>query len=488
MKRRGASRQKTAHEDELGMTSPQVVHHSSGQNENNGDNAMVKPKTSPFLQEQFIDALYKPHTISFLLASLGVMLYFAFLQFSDTMPTETNVKRGITASVVFFIVYCGVQLKDGILLRPHPAFWRLVTGVGLVYLFALIFLLFQSRDDARSFFTYLYPDLGVPLPERDYADDCRLFTPDDPVSSMRNLRDTVLDEFIIAHTVGYIAKALLFRDMKLLWVLSLTFELAEITWQHWLPNFKECWWDHLIVDVAICNFLGMIIGLLICDYWNMKKYPRWIGVSKIPDTKGKVMRVIKQFTPYSWTNYDWDILRDYKRFLYFIGVVVLMNLIDLNAFFLKYILWIPPRNPLNVYRLILWFFLGVPAIREYYEYVSNPACKRVGDKAWLAAAIAITELFIIIKFSTGLFNTPYPNHIWAPWALFGIFITIWFVLQFFVFGQKKSIAARFLLNSLVILAIAPLVFMFFAACPDIEFMKTEFDDLVDSLLAKVAAA
>ena len=38
---------------------------------------------------------------------------------------------------------------------------------------------------------------------------------------------------------------------------------------------------------------------------------------------------------------------------------------QVNAFFLKYILWVPPLNPLNTYRLVLLFALAVPAVREW---------------------------------------------------------------------------------------------------------------------------
>ena len=36
---------------------------------------------------------------------------------------------------------------------------------------------------------------------------------------------------------------------------------------------------------------------------------------------------------------------------------------QVNAFFLKYILWLPPLNPLNTYRLTLLFLLAVPATK-----------------------------------------------------------------------------------------------------------------------------
>lgn len=36
--------------------------------------------------------------------------------------------------------------------------------------------------------------------------------------------------------------------------------MMEVTFQHWLPNFNECWWDSWILDVALCNNLGIALG------------------------------------------------------------------------------------------------------------------------------------------------------------------------------------------------------------------------------------
>jgi phosphatidylserine synthase 2 len=438
----------------------------------------------PFLSENFIDALYQPHTASVLLVVIVTIVYFAFIKEDVTLSSEATVKKGIIAMISVFLVFAAVQFRDGIILRPHPAVWRVVQGVGLVYLLALTFLCFQSRDDARQLFTYLYPDLGKPLPERSYADSCDIYTPNDPESNFRNLRDTILDEFILAHVIGYIGKAILFRDMKLCWTLSLFFELMEITFQHWLENFKECWWDHIIVDVLVCNNLGIILGLYICDYLNMKKYPLWIGVSDIPTTKGKIVRIIEQFTPFNWTSYNWEMFESPKRFFYSIGIVLAMNLVDLNAFFLKYLLWIPPRNPLNTYRLILWFFVGMPAIREYYQFVSDPECKRLGANTWIAAGIIALEVLLCIKFSTGEFHQPFPNHIWVPWLVFGILFSLWFIGFFMVPKEKrqKNASYRLALNVLLTLAIVPLVAMFFIGCPDLRWGQEWFDSTIDNLL------
>ena len=54
-----------------------------------------------------------------------------------------------------------------------------------------------------------------------------------------------MDEFVIAHTLGWFAKAIVLRDYWFCWILSILFEVMEYSLQHQLPNFAECWWDHV---------------------------------------------------------------------------------------------------------------------------------------------------------------------------------------------------------------------------------------------------
>jgi phosphatidylserine synthase 2 len=138
-----------------------------------------------------------------------------------------------------------LQMKDGIFYRPHPAFWRVVMGTAVLYLFGVVFLLFQTPAGAREIFSYIDPKLGKALPERSYAEDCRIFTPEDPVSSYRNIYNAVYDEFIVAHLLGWYSKAFLFRNFYISWTWSILFELCELSLAHILPNFKECWWDQV---------------------------------------------------------------------------------------------------------------------------------------------------------------------------------------------------------------------------------------------------
>jgi phosphatidylserine synthase 2 len=174
-----------------------------------------------------------------------------------------------------------------------------------------------------------------------------------------------------------------------------------------------------------------------------------------------------------------------KRFFYSMGIVLAMNLVDMNAFFLKYILWVPPRNPLNTYRLIMWFFVGMPAIREYYQFVSDPECKRLGANTWIAAGIVALEVLLCFKYSDGLFTAPTPNHIWVPWLISAVFFVLWFVGFFYVPKRTRdsSSSYKLLLNVLLTLSIIPLIAMFFIGCPDLRWGQEWFDSTVDRILA-----
>jgi phosphatidylserine synthase 2 len=56
--------------------------------------------------------------------------------------------------------------------RPHPAFWRVILGINVLYELAMVFLVFQDLDTARHMMTYIDSDLGRPLPEKNYAENC----------------------------------------------------------------------------------------------------------------------------------------------------------------------------------------------------------------------------------------------------------------------------------------------------------------------------
>ena len=191
----------------------------------------------------------KPHTIAFLTVLLAILLKLSFLQY------QNSVLLGLIASALVFLVVGVLQFQDGPFLRPHPFLWRAVLATSILYLMLLVFLLFQPLDSARRLVSHLDSSLGVPLPEKSYAEHCEF--------TWLNI-SSQLDFFIWAHAVGWYVKALILRDTWLCWILSVMFEVAEYSLQHQLPNFAECWWDHWILDVATCNWLGIWLGMKTC--------------------------------------------------------------------------------------------------------------------------------------------------------------------------------------------------------------------------------
>jgi len=378
---------------------------------------------------------FQPHTVSVLIVVLASVAYVGF--HSDAYGLSSS-KLGLVAGAFVFLVFAMLNLGDGPFIRPHPAVWRVVLGLSVLYVVCLTYLLFQSKDDARALMGALDPALGVPLPERSYGDDCSLYTPDHPSgSSFANLMDALFDEFVIAHALGWVAKMVMLRDVTLCVVLSLLFEVLEYTFEHMLPNFGECWWDHFILDVLVCNLLGMVVGYWMVHFLEMKTY-NWVGLSDIPSVKGKVQRAALQFTPERWTSFDWAALSSFKRFLYVLAVIVFIEINELCAFFLKTLLWVPPPHPINPIRLLVWWLIALPALREYYEFVTNPHVHRFGAQLWIAVIGIALELLLVIKFGQGEFSSPPPSYIVYGWSTFGVLLLSFIIYRFVLYPPSKS--------------------------------------------------
>ena len=127
--------------------------------------------------------------------------------------------------------------------------------------------------------TFFDPSLGKELPEVLYAEDCRLYTPEDPNSSFAPLIKAVFDIHFVAHLLGWWAKMLIMRDLWVAWICSVVFELLELSFRYWLPNFYECWWDSLLLDIFGCNLLGITLGYYTLKWWSVKKL-NWVASKK----------------------------------------------------------------------------------------------------------------------------------------------------------------------------------------------------------------
>ncbi|KAI0772261.1 phosphatidyl serine synthase-domain-containing protein [Irpex lacteus] len=379
-------------------------------------------RITPFQErhDTSIEFFYKPITLTVLGAALAVLSYIATTQ--DVLEEGRDKRRvGAYAAIAGFLLFGVIQFRDGPFIRPHPVFWRLVLGVNLLYELALVFLLFQDLDSARSMMKYIDPNLGKPLPEKSYAENCE-FTP----SNVWN----AIDIFCLAHALGWFGKALILRDYWFCWILSIAFEFAEYSLQHQLANFAECWWDHWILDVLICNWLGTYLGMKTCQYFEVKQYV-WRGLRQTRGIRGKARRVVSQFSPADWTTFKWE---GTANFAHYVTVVLLLTVFlaaELNPFYLKTLLWMEPDHPFVIGRLAGVFLCALPAVRELYQYTGDPRrAVRMGQHVWLLIATIATELLAITKWSRGQFPEPLPKKVKYAWSLGATLLVLYPTIAF----------------------------------------------------------
>ncbi|XP_071453597.1 phosphatidylserine synthase-like [Hetaerina americana] len=358
-----------------------------------------------------LEFFYKPHTVTLLTVSIASVIYTAFTR--NDADTKDNIWAGMCCVVFFFLIVSVLAFPNGPFVRPHPAVWRMVFGLSVLYLLALLFLLFQRYSTVRGILVWMDPKLqnfSIDM-EKEYGVNCSDITWERVWSHV--------DVFAWAHFLGWIFKAVLVRHFGILWTISVMWEFTEIAFAHLLPNFVECWWDALVLDILLCNGLGIWVGLWICRKLEMREY-KWVSIKDIHSTGGKIKRAVLQFTPESWTQVRWlDPASTYMRFFAVTQMVVFWQVSELNTFFLKHVFEMPPSHPLVVGRLIFIGTVVAPSVRQYYTYVTDSRCRRVGTQCWVYGAIMFTEAVLCIKNGLHLFGQTQV-----------INIILWLLLQF----------------------------------------------------------
>ena len=344
--------------------------------------------------------------------------------------------------MICFCAFGAIYLPDSIMRRPHPIVWRLLMSFGLLYMIFIIFVLFQSKDNVRNYLSFFDEVLNKPIHEDNSNVSCGILKANYPFVDLTNFING-LDIYLLAHFFGWYVKMLIVRDINLCWFLSIFFEIMELTFKHWLPNFTECWWDTIILDVFGCNALGIFCGDLTCKYFEFKTY-KWIkntnnlenehleddfvrsknegAFKNINFLKKKSIGFFSYFLPNYFVKHEWKIFSSLKRFYSFVWFIIFMNLVDLSHFFMKHILLIPQTHWLLFIRINFWALLAIITTGEYYEYITNKYCKRLGPFVWLAHTILFIEWCITYKFSNGAFSKPFPEYVLLFW--FSVFILV----------------------------------------------------------------
>jgi phosphatidylserine synthase 2 len=248
-----------------------------------------------------------------------------------------------------------------------------------------------------------HPSLGEPLPEMSYGDNCEFYTPDQPEKwYVANFYDAI-DVHVVAHFFGWWFKMMIIRDVKIAWICSIGFEFIELSFRYMLPNFIECWWDHLFLDLFGCNMIGIQLGA-----WTLK----YAGVSRInwiyqkPKTKSNAcadksqfLNVINKFKPDVLTTYDWKTFASLKRYCAVIFYIFFISSVDALNFLMKFVLYVPHTSDVLKGRVAIWGFTAIITSKEFFEYLDDPNCKRVGPFYWLSVYTLAIEYGIWFKFS-----------------------------------------------------------------------------------------
>lgn len=115
---------------------------------------------------------------------------------------------------------------------------------------------------------------------------------------------------------------------------------------------------------------------------------------------------------------------------------------EVNCFYLKYLLWIPPPHPINLARILLYALMGAVGMRETYQFFTDPACKRLGTQAWIVGIIIIIEALISVKFGRNEFPNPAPLSVVRFWQAFVAILAVFPIWQFWlrykIFGPSPA--------------------------------------------------
>eukprot|EP01043_Picozoa_sp_COSAG02_P058537 COSAG02_NODE_7302_length_3075_cov_5.568212_2_plen_382_part_00 len=82
----------------------------------------------------------------------------------------------------------------------------------------------------------------------------------------------VVDAFLFFHFITCFLVMLAYRDFYLCCLLSPLVEICECSFQHVLPNFKECVWDSWGLDVLTFNAFGIWLGYRLLRYCGIPQY------------------------------------------------------------------------------------------------------------------------------------------------------------------------------------------------------------------------
>lgn len=367
----------------------------------------------------------------------------------------------------FLVIYCVLNTRDGVLVRPHPALWRLLHGWNLWYCLLATSILVMPVDEGRVLIQWCFP--GVDLKKEPTqishvqtgeADSMFGYDHLNCEINQKNVMNQLTSIWFLAHCLGWFAKMLILRDFKVCIVYSSVFELTELTLQFLVPEFQECWWDSLILDWLVANTLiGMGSGWMTLQLLDIGQLV-W---SSCEPQVGMFPRLLGLFMPSSWSKYEWNPGNDPVTMLLCAVIWIVMAVGEVNSFFLMSIFQLPRNHWFNPARQVLLCCCAVPAVEEWYEYtrhsrrhyLGNTKASqaawdeylsqykgrqpRIGHFTWLLGITVCVETVCILKYSESRkWNARPGPDVWGPWVGFFCLFTVYFFARCYFFYWRAT--------------------------------------------------
>jgi phosphatidylserine synthase 1 len=232
------------------------------------------------------------------------------------------------------------------------------------------------------------------------------------------------DWFSLSHYLGWTANTLIASHYGICWSASIMWEITEMSFGHLLPILDdECWWDNIVLDVFVCNGLGIFTGMQICRWFEMKEH-HWESIAHIETKKGKIKQALLQLTPDSFHSICFlDPECIWRGIVAFFPFVFIIQIGQLNIFFLNDFFPMPAAHPISMARMAIHLVIGAPAARQYYSYVTDKSCKRVGTQLWIYLFVTFSEVLLNVKFGSKLVSQIQISKM-VLWLLLNIVISI----------------------------------------------------------------
>ena len=182
--------------------------------------------------------------------------------------------------------------------------------------------------------------------------------------------------------------------------------------------------------------VGIILGAWTCNYLYVSRM-HWIYTKpEQMEKRSKVLTLIEKFKPDVWAKYNWGVFSSFRNYIAVLFYCFICLAVDCNNFFLKFIMWVPPDHKILTVRVAIWAFAAIASTKEFYEFITNKHCKRIGPAFWLTSYTLMVEFSIVVKFGSTMFHTPFPDYVKAIWAVISTFFLMGGVYAYL--NQRKA--------------------------------------------------